>query len=219
MDLTTLRRRLSGDEINAMPLRHYEGPVHVIRVLEEWKQALSDLRADGVLGFDTETRPTFRKGKVNAPSLIQLATERAVYLIQLSWLPFGPHLAEVLADPAIIKAGVGIRDDMRQLAKVHAFEPAGLVDLGNVARAHKLSSQGLRTLAANFFGWRISKGSQCSNWSLMQLSQRQIAYAATDAWIGRLIFLRMRELGLVPIPQNGRSPLASPAMRKPESGA
>ena len=93
MDLNMLRRRLSGDEINAMPLCHYQGPVHVIRVLEDWKQALPDLRADGVLGFDTETRPTFRKGKVNAPSLIQLATERAVYLVQLAWLPFGPHLA------------------------------------------------------------------------------------------------------------------------------
>ena len=174
MDLNMLRRRLSGDEINAMPLCHYQGPVHVIRVLEDWKQALPDLRADGVLGFDTETRPTFRKGKVNAPSLIQLATERAVYLVQLAWLPFGPHLAEILADPNIIKAGVGIRDDMRELSRLHDFEPAGLVDLGNAARTHKLPSQGLRTLAANLFGWRISKGSQCSNWSLMELSQRQM---------------------------------------------
>lgn len=220
MDLNMLRRRLSGDEINAMPLCHYQGPVHVIRVLEDWKQALPDLRADGVLGFDTETRPTFRKGKVNAPSLIQLATERAVYLVQLAWLPFGPHLAEILADPNIIKAGVGIRDDMRELSRLHDFEPAGLVDLGNAARAHKLSSQGLRTLAANLFGWRISKGSQCSNWSLMELSQRQIAYAATDAWIGRLIFLRMREYGLIPpVPANPANPVVPPATPGPESGA
>ena len=220
MDLNMLRRRLSGDEINAMPLCHYQGPVHVLRVLEDWKQALPDLRADGVLGFDTETRPTFRKGKVNAPSLIQLATERAVYLVQLAWLPFGPHLAEILADPNIIKAGVGIRDDMRELSRLHDFEPAGLVDLGNAARAHKLPSQGLRTLAANLFGWRISKGSQCSNWSLMELSQRQIAYAATDAWIGRLIFLRMREFGLIPpVPASPASLVVPRATPGPESDA
>ena len=107
-------------------------------------------------------------------------------------------MVEILANPSQVKAGVGIGDDMRDLARLHAFEPAGLVDLGGVARAHRLSSQGLRTLAANFFGWRISKGSQCSNWSLKELSSRQIVYAATDAWIGRLIFLRMRELGLIP---------------------
>lgn len=210
MDLDALRRRLSGEEINAMPLCHYEGPVHVIRVLEDWKRALPDLSSEKTLGFDTETRPTFRKGRHNAPALIQLATENAVYLIQLAWLPFGPHLAEILADAEQIKAGVGIRDDMRELAKLHEFKPAGLVDLGAVARAHKLPSQGLRTLTANLFGWRISKGSQCSNWSLMELSQRQIAYAATDAWIGRLIFLRMRELGLIP---------PAPFPTVPESGA
>ena len=198
MDMDVLRRRLSCEEINAMPLFHYEGPVQVIRTLEDWKNALPDLRSEDLRGFDTETRPSFRKGRRNFPALIQLATANAVYLVQLAFLPFGPHVVEILANPDQVKAGVGIRDDMRDLGRLHDFEPAGLVDLGGVARAHKLPSQGLRTLAANFFGWRISKGSQCSNWSLMELTPRQIAYAATDAWIGRLIFLRMCEMGLIP---------------------
>lgn len=202
MDMDLLRRRLSCEEINAMPLCHYEGQVQVIRSLDDWKQALPDLRSADLLGFDTETRPSFRKGRRNSPALIQLATGNAVYLVQLAFLPFGPHIVEVLANPDQVKAGVGIRDDMRDLAKVYDFEPAGLVDLGGVARAHKLPSQGLRTLAANFFGWRISKGSQCSNWSLMELTPRQIAYAATDAWIGRLIFLRMCDMGLIPSCRN-----------------
>ena len=202
MDMDVLRRRLSCEEINAMPLCHYEGAVQVIRSLDDWKHALPDLRSADLLGFDTETRPSFRKGRRNSPALIQLATANAVYLVQLAFLPFGPHIVEILANPDQVKAGVGIRDDMRDLAKVYDFEPAGLVDLGGVARAHKLPSQGLRTLAANFFGWRISKGSQCSNWSLMELTPRQIAYAATDAWIGRLIFLRMCEMGLIPSCRN-----------------
>ncbi|MDE7241731.1 3'-5' exonuclease [Desulfovibrio sp.] len=196
MDLTELTRRPTSEEINAMPLRHYEGPVEVVRTPVAWARAEADMRADGILGFDTETRPTFRKGKLNAPSLIQIATAERVYLVQLGWLPFGEACAKLLASPDIIKTGVSIGDDMRALARIHPFTPAGLVDLGQVARAHKLPNQGLRTLAASLFGWRISKGSQCSNWSLMDLSQRQIEYAATDAWIGRLIYLRLRELGL-----------------------
>ena len=102
----------------------------------------------------------------------------------------------LLADPAVVKAGVAIGDDMRELARLYPFKPAGMVDLGMVARAHQLTTQGLRTLAANLFGQRISKGPQCSNWSVMELSKRQVIYAATDAWIGRAIYLRMRELGM-----------------------
>ena len=196
MDVSELSRRPTSKEINAMPLRHYEGPVEVVRTPEAWARAEADMRADGILGFDTETRPTFRKGKLNAPSLIQIATAKTVYLVQLGWLPFGEACARLLASPEIIKTGVSIGDDMRALARLHPFTPAGLVDLGQVARAHRLPNQGLRTLAASLFGWRISKGSQCSNWSLMDLSQRQIEYAATDAWIGRRIYLRLRELGL-----------------------
>ncbi|MBQ7608285.1 MAG: 3'-5' exonuclease domain-containing protein 2 [Desulfovibrionaceae bacterium] len=195
--LDELRRRLTADEINALPLFHYDGPVVLIRALDEWERALPDLQESSVLGFDTETRPTFRKGKTNAPSLVQLATANAVYLIQLSWLAFGPYLAEVLADAAILKVGVGIRFDMLTLAKLSPFVPAGLVDLGTVARVNKLPSQGLRTLSAAFFGWRISKGSQCSNWGVSDLSQRQILYAATDAWVGRLIYLKMKDLGFL----------------------
>ncbi|MBO4369525.1 MAG: 3'-5' exonuclease domain-containing protein 2 [Desulfovibrio sp.] len=193
--LDTLRKRWSADEINALPLYHYTGPVQVIHTLDEWNEALPDLMESGVLGFDTETRPTFRKGKVNAPSLVQLATSQKVYLVQLCWLPFDAYLADLLSNPAIFKAGVGIRFDMQSLVKLFSFVPQGLVDLGSVARLNKLSSQGLRTLSAAFFGWRISKGSQCSNWSLAELSSRQIIYAATDAWVSRLIYLKMKDLG------------------------
>ena len=197
MNLESLRRRLSSDEINALPLCHYEGPIHLVRSLEDWEKALPDLQQEQVLGFDTETRPSFRKGRVNTPSLVQLATARAVYLVQLSGAnaAYGDYDA-LLADPAVVKAGGAIGDDMRELARLYPFKPAGMVDLGMVARAHQLTTQGLRTLAANLFGQRISKGPQCSNWSVMELNKRQVIYAATDAWIGRAIYLRMRELGM-----------------------
>lgn len=188
--------RPSKEEINNMPLRTWDGEVRIIRTAAQWKAAEKVMRADGILGFDTETKPTFKKGKLNAPALIQIATARTVYLTQLGWLPFGNLQAGILSDPAILKVGVGIEDDMRALQKVSAFEPAGIVDLGKMAKNGNLPSQGLRTLAASLFGWRISKGSQCSNWSVRQLSPRQITYAATDAWIGREIYLRLNQMGI-----------------------
>lgn len=198
MDLEALKKRVSREEINDMPLRAWEGDVKIIRNFSQWKAAESKMRADGILGFDTETRPTFRKGKLNTPALIQIATADTVYLTQLGWIPFGQFQARLLSDPAIAKVGVGIGDDMRALGRIYPFEPSGVVDLAQLAKAAGLPNQGIRSLAASLFGWRISKGSQCSNWSLRQLSQRQIAYAATDAWIGRMIYMRLRELGLAP---------------------
>lgn len=197
MNQQSLLRRPTREEINAMPLRAWGGEVKIIRTPAQWYAAEAEMRQDGILGFDTETRPTFRKGKLNAPALIQLATANTVYLTQLCWLPFTRLQAGVLSDPAIVKAGVGIGDDMKALAKVFPFEAKGLVDLASIAKRNNLPNQGLRTLAASLFGWRISKGSQCSNWSVRQLSPRQIIYAATDAWIGRAIFLKLQELGLV----------------------
>lgn len=196
MDATPVLLRPTREEINNMPLRYWDGDVKIIRTAAQWKAAEKEMREDGVLGFDTETRPTFRKGKLNAPALIQIATARTVYLTQLGWLPFGALQAEILSDPQVIKAGVGIGDDMKALARVWEFEPGGIVDLAHVAKNGNLPSQGLRTLAASLFGWRISKGSQCSNWSVRQLSPRQIAYAATDAWIGREIYIRLANMGL-----------------------
>lgn len=189
-----MSRRLSREEINAMPLRSWTGKVKIVRTREQWLQAEKNMREDGILGFDTETKPAFRKGKVNSPALIQIATAQIVYIVQLGWFPFGEIQAGILADPAILKVGVGISEDMRGLAGLYAFDPAGIVDLAQLAKAHNIPNQGLRTLAACLFGWRISKGSQCSNWSVRQLSPRQISYAATDAWIGRLIYLRLNEL-------------------------
>jgi ribonuclease D len=197
IDMTEYTRKLSKDEINAMPLRRYEGLVHLVRSHDDFAQALDYLRQEKVLGFDTETKPTFRKGKVNSPALVQLACADRVFLLQLTWMPLPNELAALFSAQGIVKAGVSVHDDMRDLCRLHPFEPAGVVDLGLVARARGISTQGLRNLAANFFGWRISKGMQCSNWSLQELSEGQITYAATDAWVGRLLYLRMAELGLI----------------------
>ncbi len=200
MEPEFIQRRLTREEINELPLVHYEGPVVLVRSRAVLEKALPDLRAEPVLGFDTETKPSFRKGTFHLPSLIQLATASCVYLVQLVHLPLCGPLTDLFVNPDQIKAGVGILEDMRELQPLRTFEPAGCADLSLLAEKHNISSRGLRSLVASFFGQRISKGPQCSNWSLPTLSQWQISYAATDAWMGRRLYLRMRELGLTETP-------------------
>ena len=190
-------KKLSKDDINTLPLFHYSGPVTIVRTSEELEEAVTYLREEPVLGFDTETRPSFVKGKSYSPSLVQLATRDNIFLFQLKWLPLDSQLTDILADASVIKTGVAVHDDMHFLEKLHPFTPASVIDLAEVARKNNIENQSLRALAACFLGFRISKGEQCSNWASKDLSPRQIRYAATDAWASLAIYLRMRELGLV----------------------
>lgn len=187
---------LSRDDINSLPIRRYEGEIHLIASQHALHRALEELRGETVLGFDTETRPAFRVGQSYPPSLVQAAGERAVYLIQLQHLDAAP-LAEILASSAIVKAGVGLADDLRALRKLFPFEEKSMLDLGAAARRHGLKQSGVRYLAALFLGIRIPKGTKTSNWAAPRLSPQQLAYAATDAWACRELWLKFRELGIV----------------------
>ncbi len=196
MELSYIRRRLTAEELNLLPIASYGGPISLVRCRKQLNKALKALRREEVIGFDTETRPSFKKGVMHDPSLIQLATAERVFLVQLSFVPFGEELAELMEDPAHLKVGVAVDGDMHCLGRLRPFTPAGHVDLAALAERHEICNRSLRSLCASFFGERISKGPQCSNWSLPTLTRRQIVYAATDAWVGRRIFMRMRELGL-----------------------
>lgn len=190
-----LKRKLTAEEINALPLYSYSGEIAVISTQAEWRAAEADILNSRVIGFDTETKPSFRKGVNNVPNLIQMAAENKVYLIQLRKFRFNSQCARLLSSPDLLKVGVGIGGDMASLGRIYPFEPGGIVDLGVLTAKYGFASHGLRTLAASIFGWRISKGPQCSNWNAAKLSQRQIVYAATDAWIGRMIYLELMAMG------------------------
>ncbi len=183
--------QLSKEAINELPMLAYEGEVLLVQTEGELSRALNSLRGETLLGFDTESRPSFKKGKVYPTSLVQLAGSKLVVLIRLNHVGFTEPLAALLADPGVVKAGVAIRDDMRSLQKLHDFTPAGLADLADMAKKRGIKAQGLRTLAAHLMGGRISKAAQCSNWAKKTLTPQQVRYAATDAWIGRELYLRM----------------------------
>lgn len=189
---------ISKEEIANLPIRRYEGKVSLVTTLNDLQEARADIRDERVVGLDTETRPSFRKGENHLPCLVQAATARAVYLFQLSRLDVFPALVELLAKPDLAKAGVALAYDLRQLKLVFPFTVENVVDLGVVARRRGLGQTGVRNLAGMFLGFRIPKGNRTSNWAAPRLSPAQITYAATDAWACRELFLRFENLGLLP---------------------
>ena len=191
-----LHRHVSREEINALPIRRYEGRVHVIAAPIELAPAMGDILQETLVGFDTETRPAFRPGESYPPSLAQVATARAVYLFQVQRAEIAAAVARMLSEEHIVKAGVGMADDLKSLKKVVAFHEKSIADLGTLAQRHGLKQSGVRNLSGLFLGFRIPKGTKTSNWARHTLTEQQIVYAATDAWACRELYLKFRELGL-----------------------
>jgi ribonuclease D len=184
-------------DIAELPLRRYEGPVLVVNDDTSHELAVADLRDADVVGFDTETRPAFRKGERYLPSLVQVATATTVYIFQFRRLKTYATVRKLLENPQIVKTGVGIAFDLRTLQELFPFEPRNVIDLGTAARRRGYGQTGVRNLAAMLLGWRVPKGARTTNWAAFDLKPAQINYAATDAWICRELYLRMQQLGLV----------------------
>lgn len=190
-------RSISREEMAALPIRRYEGEVCLVRTPADLGRALADLRQADVVGFDTETRPAFRKGETHLPCLAQAATARRVYLFQLRQPQVFQVLAELLAETRAVKVGVALANDLRALKLLFPFMETNVLDLGIVARRRHMDQTGLRNLAGIFLGIRIPKGARTSNWKAPRLTPAQITYAATDAWVCRELFLQFQALGML----------------------
>lgn len=185
---------LTKSDINLLPLKKYEGRVEIVDCDERLLAAIPALRRERLLGFDIEVRPTFRSGDHFTPALAQLAARDAVFLVQLKKVRDLAPLGELFADNRVTKAGVAVAGDITHLHELMPFAAAGFVELGKLAGRKGIRANGIRTLAAHVLGVRISKGAQCSNWERPQLAPAQVAYAATDAWICREIYLALEKL-------------------------
>lgn len=188
-------RGVTKDEIRECPIKKYDGPVHVIRSKEGLAGAVAQLKRETFLGFDTETRPTYKKGQHHPPALLQLAGENEVFIFQLKHLRLPGPIRKILANPNIIKAGVSLDYDIIELRKLARFKPAGFVDLGKLAEQAGIENRGLRGLTALLLGFRIPKGTRTSNWAKDTLTPAQIKYAATDAWVGRELYKKLQVNG------------------------
>ena len=188
------RNAISKAEISALPRRSYTGHIHVVDSDAKMHAAVQALSGEEVLGFDTETRPAFKAGESYPPALVQLAASGSVYIFQLRYITsYGP-LAGILADKHVLKAGIAVRDDIIKLGTVSAFKPSGFIELAEMSSRLGIKNAGLRGLAALLFGFKISKHAKISRWDTPKLTQEQIVYAATDAWICREIYFELKAM-------------------------
>jgi len=188
---------MEREEINSLPVRGYSGRIVLVRSPAELAEVLPELGREKLLGFDTETKPNFLKGQNHLPSLLQLAGQEAVWIFQLTTLGLPEELRSILAEPEVVKTGVAVDFDLQQLKRLGRFQEEGFVELATIAKEAGIKNHGLRGLAAVMLGFRISKGAQRSNWGADILNEKQLRYAATDAWVGREIYQRFHEMGVI----------------------
>ncbi|KAF0235518.1 MAG: ribonuclease [Prolixibacteraceae bacterium] len=182
------KENITKEELTDLPLRWFEGEIVVVDNHEKLCQAVEVLLKSSVIGFDTETKPAFKKGVFNKVALLQLSVKDRAFLFRLNRLGLPAEIIKILANPNIIKPGVAINDDIKALNKIKAFSPKGFVELQDHAKSLGITDFSLKKLAAIICGFRISKGQQLSNWEAHELSEAQQIYAATDAWVALEIF-------------------------------
>ena len=168
--------------INELPIESFAGAIHIIDSVEQARQVVEILRQHRVLGIDTETRPSFRKGRTNKVSLIQISTHTDCYLFRINKIGLIEELRNLLADADVLKIGISLRDDFSVLHRVDSFEPRGFIDLQSVVGKYGIDDMSLQKIYAIIFGKKISKSQRLSNWEAEQLSVPQQYYAALDAW-------------------------------------
>ena len=172
-------------------LINFKGKIHLITRDEQLEQLADELNSARALGFDTETRPSFKKGEFYNTALIQLATENTAYVIRLHGLTKFEIIKNIFENPQILKVGVAIRDDIKQLQKTFKFAPAHFVELQDLAKVKGLKNFGLKGMTEEVLQAKLSKAAKTTNWEAQVLTDRQILYAATDAWIGLELFKKI----------------------------
>lgn len=186
--LNMFKESITKEELIDLPLKWFEGEIVLIEDFEKMRFATQILSRQSIIGFDTETRPSFKKGKVNSVSLLQLSTKDQAFLFRLNKIGLPNEIVEILTNPNIIKPGVAIRDDIKGLQELGKFKPAGFIELQDFAKDLGIQNFSLKKLTAITMGFRISKTQQLSNWEADTLSEAQAIYAATDAWTALGIF-------------------------------
>lgn len=186
-----MKKCISNDELAELPLSFFEGVIHVIEKPEDLEIALEYLNRQSVLGFDTETRPAFKKGQVYPVSLLQLSTSEQAFLIRINKIGLPTGLISLLASPKILKIGAAIRDDIKILQRIVPFKPSGFIELQELVKNYGIENFSLKKLSAIVLGFRISKSARLTNWDAHELTEQQMIYGATDAWVSCEIYKQL----------------------------
>lgn len=186
-----LKPQITKEELQLLPLFDHNGRYELVETIPAALKAVEELKKATHLGFDTETRPSFRKGEFYHTAILQLATLECCYLFRLSKIPLSQEIVSLLEDEKIIKVGIGIRDDVIGLQKLRPFTAGGFLDLSEKTRISKAVSLSLRSLCGMYLHKRLSKGAKTTNWENPRLTDAQAKYAANDAFVSLLIMEQM----------------------------
>jgi ribonuclease D len=185
---------ITNEEINALPLGAFQGKVFLIDQAEDVGKVFSEINTQRVVGFDTETKPVFVRGHVNKVALMQIALPDKVFLIRINKTGIQPEITTFLESENVMKAGVALRDDIKALQRLKKFTPGGVIELADLAKKAGLMEEGVKKLTGLLLGFRVSKTAQTSNWEAPALNEKQISYAATDAWVCLEIFQKLKSV-------------------------
>ena len=183
--------KISKEEVNLLPVEEFSGKIHVIDSSKKLKKAFEILNSQQIVGLDTETKPSFKRGVVHKVSLIQVSTVDECFLFRLNKIGFPEQLAELLSNEKITKVGLALRDDLNGLFRQQNFKPKGFVDIQNEVRNYGILELSLQKVYALIFGKKISKSQRLTNWENDVLTPQQQIYAATDAWATLRIYLHL----------------------------
>lgn len=187
----TFRSTISNEEAAQLPAAHFDGEIVIVDSDEQIENVCKDLSAQRVIGFDTETRPSFKAGQMNKVALLQLSTHERCYLIRLCRVKLHNGLLSILSNPDIIKIGADVEGDIRALHVLRHFRERGFTDLQRIIADWGVEEKSLRKMAAIVLGQRVSKAQRLSNWEAAALTPQQQMYAATDAWVCIAIYEKL----------------------------
>ena len=194
----TIYHKYDKQRIPDLPKVLFEGRIVVILTESEAQKAVDYLLSQPILGVDTETRPSFKKGRANKVALLQVASHEICFLFRLNQLGISPAVKRLLEDKKVPKIGLSWHDDLNMLHKSGDFETGYFIDLQNHVREIGVEDLSLQKLYANFFGQKISKRERLTNWEADILNDKQKQYAATDAWACIMLYeelMRLEETG------------------------
>ncbi len=174
--------KITKEEIAKLPIEKFEGRIEVIDHEEQMPEALGYLSSQPALGFDTETKPAFKRGQLNNVALLQLASEDVCFLFRLNKIGYPDGLEAIMVNPDIRKIGLSLRDDFAAIHKRSASKPENFIDLQLFVDKFGIEDNSLQKIYAILFGRKISKSQRLSNWEAPSLTPAQQSYAAIDAW-------------------------------------
>lgn len=182
------RERITKEETTQLSSIEFKGEIRVIDKIEDIAPACEYLSKQRVIGFDTETRPSFRAGNINKTALLQLSTDSVCYLFRLNKIPLERAIMQLLESKDIMKIGADVSGDLRALRQLRHFKDNGFIDLQSIISGWGVEEKSLRKMSAIVLGKKISKAQRLSNWEASALTERQQIYAATDAWVCNKIY-------------------------------